>query len=153
MWTKKKLAGKKQNIDAMWKVFMKDVDLEEPTSFLDNVSLGCTQRECQTSKDIVDNYRNMIESRFSAEAEEKIPYSEKLGANISSRSHDMEGHTKKCVERFCELTNKTTQQLYKVATPCIDGPPIQGRRNGICRRIVKGLLTNCCKMHVLGPHW
>ena len=45
---------------------MKDVDLGEPTSFLDHVSLGCTQRECQTSKDIVDNNRNMVESRNSA---------------------------------------------------------------------------------------
>ena len=26
---------------------------------------------------------------------------------------------KKCVERWCELANKTTQQLYKVATPCM----------------------------------
>ena len=32
----------------------------------------------------------------------------------------MESHAKKCVERYCELANKTTQQLYKVSTPCID---------------------------------
>ena len=32
----------------------------------------------------------------------------------------MAGHAKKCVERYCELANKTTQQLYKVCTPCID---------------------------------
>ena len=32
----------------------------------------------------------------------------------------MEGHAKKCVERYCDLANKTTQQLYKVSTPCID---------------------------------
>ena len=32
----------------------------------------------------------------------------------------MEGHATKCVERYCELANKTTQQLYKVSTPCID---------------------------------
>ena len=31
-----------------------------------------------------------------------------------------EGHAKKCVERYCELADKTTQQLYKVSTPCID---------------------------------
>ena len=30
------------------------------------------------------------------------------------------GHAKKCVERYCELANRTTQQLYKVSTPCID---------------------------------
>ena len=32
----------------------------------------------------------------------------------------MAGHAKKCVERCCELANKSTQQLYKVSTPCID---------------------------------
>ena len=45
-----KLAGKKQNNDPMRKILMKDVDLGEPTSLLDHVYLGCTQRECQTSK-------------------------------------------------------------------------------------------------------
>ena len=39
---------------------------------------------------------------------------------ISSWSYDMAGHAKKCVERHCGLANKTTQQLYKVSTPCID---------------------------------
>ena len=32
----------------------------------------------------------------------------------------MEGHAKKCVERYCELANKTTQLLNKVSAPCID---------------------------------
>ena len=45
---------------------------------------------------------------------------EKLGANIFSWSYDMEGHAKKCVERYCELANKTTQQENQVATPCLD---------------------------------
>ena len=57
-----KLAGKKQNLDPMWKVLNKEVDLGEPTSFLDHVYLGCTQRQCETSKDTVDNYRTMFES-------------------------------------------------------------------------------------------
>ena len=45
-----------------------EVDLGEPTSFLDHEYLGCTQRQCQESKDIVDNYRAMFESRISAGA-------------------------------------------------------------------------------------
>ena len=65
-----KLAGKKQNIDPMWKVPNKEVDLGEPTSFLDHVYLGCTQRQCAISKDIVDKYRTMFESRISAGATE-----------------------------------------------------------------------------------
>ena len=47
---------------------MKDVDVGEPTSFLDHVYLFCTQRECQIIKDIVGNYRSMFESRISAGA-------------------------------------------------------------------------------------
>ena len=61
-----KLAGKKRNINPMWKVLNKEVDLGEPTSFLDHVYLGCTQRQCEISKDIVDNNRTMFESRISA---------------------------------------------------------------------------------------
>ena len=109
-----KLAGKKQNLDLMWKVLYKEVDLGDPTSFLDHENLGCTQRQCQISKDIVDNYRTMFESRISAGGVDKLPFT--LNLRISSWSYDMEGHAKKCVERYCELANKTTQQLYKVST-------------------------------------
>ena len=92
-----KLAGKKQNINPMWKVLNKEVDLGEPTSFLDHEYLGCTQRQCEISKDIVYSYRAMFQSRISAGATEKLPCSENL--RISSWSYDMEGHAKKCVER------------------------------------------------------
>ena len=113
-----KLAGKKQNLDPMWKVLNKEVDLGEPTSFLDHVYLGCTQRQCEISRNFVDNYRTMFESRISAGGVEKLPSPQNL--RIPSWSYDMAGHAKKCVERYCELANKTTQQLYKVSTLCID---------------------------------
>ena len=84
-----KLAGKKQNINPMWKVLNKEIDLGEPTSFLDHVYLGCTQRQCEISKDIVDNYRTMFESRISGGTTKKLPCSENL--SISSWSYDMDG--------------------------------------------------------------
>ena len=34
-------------------------------------------------------------------------------------SYDMEGHAKKCGEIYCALANRTTEQLYKVSTPCM----------------------------------
>ena len=108
-----KLDGKKHNIDPMWKILMKEVDLREPTSFLDHVYLG----QCEISKDIVDYYRTMFESQISAGGLEKLPFPQ--NPHISSWSYDMAGHAKKYVERYCELANKTTQQLYKVSTPCI----------------------------------
>ena len=59
-----KLPGKKQNINPMWNVLNKEVDLGERTSFLDHVYLECTQRQREISKDVVDNYRAMFESQI-----------------------------------------------------------------------------------------
>ena len=87
-----KLTGQKQNIKPMWKVLNIEVNLGEPTSFLDHENLGCTQRQCEISRDIVDNYRTMFESTISAGATEKT-CQENLC--ISSWSYDMEGHAKK----------------------------------------------------------
>ena len=132
---------KKENVNPMWNVLNEEVDLGEPTSFLDHVHLVCTQRHCETRKHIVDNCRTMFESRISAGATETIPCSENL--RISSWSYDMEGHAKKCVERYCELANKTTQQLYKVSTPCIDDHQFKeeelksmGELTDVCSHIV-----------------
>ena len=85
----------RNNINPIWQILNKQFDLGEPTSFLDHVYLGCTQRECETKNDIVDNKRSMFESRISAGATEKLPSSGKLDANIPTWSDDMEGHAKK----------------------------------------------------------
>ena len=74
----KKLAGKKQNLDPMWNVLNKEVDLGVPTSFRDHVYLGCTQRQCEISNDIVDNFRAMFESRISVGRTEKRPVPQNL---------------------------------------------------------------------------
>ena len=87
-----KRVGKKQNIDPMWKVHNKEVDLWEPTSFLDHLYLGCTQIQCEISKDIVDNFRTMFESRISAGGVDKLPFPQNL--RISSWSYDMVGHAR-----------------------------------------------------------
>ena len=106
-----KLAGKKKILIPMCKVLNKEVDLGEPTSFLDHVYLGCTEGQCEISKDIVDNYRTMFESRISAGGVEKLPFPQNL--RISSWSYDMAGDAKKCVKRYCELANKTTPNSVK----------------------------------------
>ena len=92
---------------------------------------------------MVDIYRHMFESKISAGVIEKPLYSGKLGTNFFSWSYDMEGHAKKCVKRYCELANRTTQQLYKVATPCIDDHQLKeeavgsaGELSKVCSQIV-----------------
>ena len=91
----------------------------------------------------------MVESRISAGATEKLPCSENL--RISSWSHDMEGHAKKCVEQKCELANKTTQQFYKVSTPRIDDHYFKenemksvGELSQVCSQIVLKCLHLAC---------
>ena len=69
-----KMAGKKQNMAPMWKKMMKHVDIDEPTTFLDHLYLGCTQRECKPSESI--NHRTMLQDvriiTSSAGAPEKL---------------------------------------------------------------------------------
>ena len=83
----------------------------------------------------------MFESRISAGGLEKLPYPQNL--RISSWSYDMVGHAKKCVERYCELANKTTQQFYKVSTPCIDDHHFKEETKSV------GELSNTCSQIVL----
>ena len=61
-------AGKKQNMAPMWNKLMNDVDHDEPTSFLDHVYLGCTQRECKPTEIIIEENRKMFQRRISAGA-------------------------------------------------------------------------------------
>ena len=108
-----KLAGKKQNLDPMRKVLNKEVDLGEPTSFLDHAQLGCTQRQCENKKKYCGQLQNHVRIANFRGGVEKLPFPQNL--RISSWSYDMAGHAKKCLERYCELAHKTTQQSYKVS--------------------------------------
>ena len=55
----------------------------------------------------------------------------------------MEGHAKKMCGKYCEFANKTSQQLYKVATPCMDDHQFKeeeigsvGEFSTVCSQIV-----------------
>ena len=61
-----KMAGKRQNLASMWKKLMKNIDLDEPTSFLDHVCSRCTQRECRPDEIVIEKCKEMFESRISA---------------------------------------------------------------------------------------
>ena len=87
--------------------------------------------------DIVDKYRSMLESRISVGAVEKLPGTNVTrrpdAETISSWSCDMEGHAKKCAERYCELANKRTVQFSSAAARCIPWR-VDGHSNGeTCR--------------------
>ena len=91
---------------------------------------------------MVDNIEPCLNPEFPKEQLEKLPCSENL--SISSWSYDLESHAKKCVERYCALANKTTQQLYTKyqSTPCIDDHHFKedlksvGELSKVCSQIV-----------------
>ena len=136
-----KLAGKKQNLDPMRKVLNKEVDLGEPTSFLDHVYLGCTQRQCQISKDIVDNYRTMFESRISAGTTEQLPFPQKSSCFFMVLWHGWS--CKEMWNVFVSWQTRRLKQLYKVSTPGIDDHHFKeeemksvGELSHVCSQIV-----------------
>ena len=54
----------------------------------------------------------------------------------------MEGHARKCVERYCELANKKAEQLFRVSSPCLDDHQMKkeelenkGELSEVCSRI------------------
>ena len=146
-----KLAGKKQNIDPMWKLLNKEVDLGEPTSFLDNVysvwlhstRLRNKQRYCgQLQSHVwIQNFRR---------SNRKITVLWK-----SAYLFVVLRHGGSCQEmcgtilRASEQNNKANIQSYN-SMPW--WPSIQ-RSIGIGWRIVKSLLTDCSEMLVFGTHW
>ena len=62
------MSGKKQNVARMRKNLMKNLDIDEPTSFLDHVYLGCAQRECTSNMTIIEQQK----TRISAGATQKM---------------------------------------------------------------------------------
>ena len=137
-----KLAGKKQNLDPMWKVLNKEVDWGEPTSFLNHVYLGCTHRQREIIKDIVDNFCGWIR-------ENTIPPK-------SSHSFTALWHCWSCKEVCGTILwvgeqddTATLQSIYSMHR----WPPLQRGRNKICWRIVKYLLSNCSEMLIFGKNW
>ena len=106
-WMMLKMTGKKQNTAPIWKKLMKNVDLDEPTSFLDHVYWRCTQRECKPNEIMVDEYRKMFESRIAAGATEKITRGEtsrKDGCVVLGHGRTFS----KIALRYGELANEKT---------------------------------------------
>ena len=99
------------------KKLMKNVEIDEPTSFLDHVYLGRTQCECKPNETIIEQKTKM--SRVSAGATEKLPW-QKPHAKTVAWSYDMEGHAQNCAKRCCDLANRQRVQLFKLSSLCLD---------------------------------
>ena len=151
MWKPLNWLERNKNIDPMWKLLNKEIDLGEPTSFLDHVYLGRTQRQCEISKDIVDIYRTMFESRISAVRIRESYHTRKYSyffivLRYGGSCKEMCG-TILWVGKQDDST--TPQSIYSMHR----WPSLQRGRIKICWRIVKSMLSNCSKMRILFTYW
>ena len=113
------MVGKKNNLQPMWKRWMKQVDLEKRTQSLDQVFLGCTQRECKPYKKLVDEHKNLFGSLTSAGTVGKLPRSGESNARITAWS-DENGRPCEEMRRKILRIKKSIEQLFGVSTPCVD---------------------------------
>ena len=125
----------------MWKILVKDVDLGEPTSFLDHVYVGLHPKRMSNKQRYCRQLQVHVRIQNLCWSIEKLPSIGKLDADISSWFYDMEGHAKKMCGKI--LRNKTTQLFYKVAAPCVDDHQFKeeemksvGELSQVCSQIV-----------------
>ena len=151
MWMTSNWLERNKTLFRCGKYLIQEVDLGEPTSFLDDVYLGCTQRQCEISKDIVDNYRTMFESRIFRGENWKTTILDK-----SSYFFVVLRYGRSCQE-MCGMIlwvgeqddSTTLQSIYSMHR----WPSLQRERIEIWRRVVKSMLSNCSEMLVFGTCW
>ena len=68
-----KLAGKTENIEPTWKILMEDVDLEEPTSFLDHVYFGLHSMRVSNQQGYCGELQRYVRIQDFAGGKEKLP--------------------------------------------------------------------------------
>ena len=120
-WDDIKMAGKKQNMAPMWKKLGKNVDLDEPTSFLDHVFLGCIQRECKSNESMFEEHK-------------------------SCSNHVFLRHGRTCSKlrwAILRVGKQKVEQFFKLSSPCLDDHQFEqeelesvGELSQVCSHIV-----------------
>ena len=57
------------------------------------------------------------------------------------------------VWRYCDLANKTTEKIFKVATPCMDNHQFKEEELGSVGELPNVCSLNVLKVLVIGMHW
>ena len=110
----------------MWKLLNEEVALGEPPSFLDHVHLGCTQRQCEISKDIVDKYTTIFQSLIFEGGTENLPCID---------DHHCKEEELKSVGEWSKVCSQIVLKYFYLAR--IGRPDIQWSVNKLARSITK----------------
>ena len=81
---------------------------------------GTLNVNVKRTKTLSINVEKMFESRISATVTENYQSERNLTQKLSRDPTTRKDVRTKCVERYCELADQKTEQLYTVSTPCLD---------------------------------
>ena len=140
-------------MEPTWTIFMKDVDLGEPTSFLDHVYFGCTQ-ECVKSAKILWQTTDKFDPRISAGAKENCRPG--LQGNLMQKQYFLGPTTWKVMQRNAlkdvanlrikQLRSYTKSQLHAWMTINVKKKKMKsvGELSTVCSQIVLKCLYLAC---------
>ena len=146
MWTISKWQAKQKTLTQCGKYSWKTLILENQHHFLTMYFWAALKENVRSArilwiiqqyvriKDFCRGYRKIARNKGTGKPDAET---------ISSWSYDMEVHAKKCVDRYCELANKTTEAIIQSRNTMHVLSSIQRRRQWISGRIVHSLLTHC----------
>ena len=138
------MAEEKHNLGPMWKKLMNDVDLDEPTSFLDHVYLGCTQRGVSRTKSSLMNTGKCSNHEFLLEQVKNT----RVGKSFTQRRlrglvirKDMLKNALRDIAKW--LTKRQSSYTKSQVSPCLDDHHFKkdelesvGELSQVCSQIV-----------------
>ncbi len=124
-----KMAGKAENIGPMWKKIGALIDLDPPVPLHGTTYLGCTQYETEPRPEDLIWCRKMHHDLIHAVTSNATPLESATGlaaltdvdlANCRTYFHETTGHSKLCVDKYCEVAQVERSSLKPADTPCLD---------------------------------
>ena len=122
------------------------VDLEDQTSPLDQVYLGCTQRAAQVNNRIVMRKQMLFSKLISTNTD--VKHEEKSFQYMTAWSNDLKATLKSVLNTTANWRTKrlTNNKMFPHTL-------FEARRYGNCWSVVRDLLSDCLEMFVIGKNW
>ena len=139
------------------RICMNNVDVNEPTSCVDRVDLGCIQREWIRNEIFVKEYRENVRiTIFLLEQLQNLPGWEKTSRK-NCRVVIWYGRTckKRAFEWYCEVAKKRDYRtvVQSLKSLCVDDHHFNKDKLETVGELLKVCSQNCLEMPVPGTHW
>ena len=117
--------GQKDEVKPMWAKLMSKADLEEPTQIIDQVYLGCTQRESETNKRIVTEKSDLLHKLVSSKYQPDYAVQQWHQARRVVMELRPAGSCTKVCWRLLRIGEQHSRQIAQRIFALFGWPPIQ----------------------------